>query len=175
MKRFLIILALVAAVTNVAVAQFSQERSSTASKAKKQRVEPSYAWSVSEPLGLHYPSTIDTIHLDYHRTMVPSMVSDAWATTGNYGAPGQNQIFFERPLTGEFFFEDAIGAWLHDTRTMRYYNTRIPMTLLSHSTGGDKYLTGSILDINQVVWLSMYCLKRWDAHTKAQHVLSSKE
>ena len=139
MKRFLIILALVAAVTNVAVAQFSQERSSTASKAKKQRVEPSYAWSVSEPLGLHYPSTIDTIHLDYHRTMVPSMVSDAWATTGNYGAPGQNQIFFERPLTGEFFFEDAIGAWLHDTRTMRYYNTRIPMTLLSHSTGGDKY------------------------------------
>ena len=139
MKRFLIILALVAAVTNVAVAQFSQERSSTASKAKKQRVEPSYAWSVSEPLGLHYPSTIDTIHLDYHRTMVPSMVSDAWATTGNYGAPGQNQIFFERSLTGEFFFEDAIGAWLHDTRTMRYYNTRIPMTLLSHSTGGDKY------------------------------------
>ena len=139
MKRFLIILALVAAVTNVAVAQFSQERSSTASKAKKQRVEPSYAWSVSEPLGLHYPSTIDTIHLDYHRTMVPSMVSDAWATTGNYGAPSQNQIFFERPLTGEFFFEDAIGAWLHDTRTMRYYNTRIPMTLLSHSTGGDKY------------------------------------
>ncbi len=139
MKRFLIILALVATVTNVAVAQFSQERSSTTSKAKKQRVEPSYAWSVSEPLGLHYPSTIDTIHLDYHRTMVPSLVSDAWLTTGNYGAPGQNQIFFERPLMGEFFFEDAIGAWMHDTGTMRYYNTRIPMTLLSHSTGGDKY------------------------------------
>ena len=139
MKRFLIILALVAAVTNVAVAQFSQERSSTTSKAKKQRVEPSYAWSVSEPLGLHYPSTIDTIHLDYHRTMVPSLVSDAWLTTGNYGAPGQNQVFFERPLMGEFFFEDAIGAWMHDTGTMRYYNTRIPMTLLSHSTGGDKY------------------------------------
>ena len=140
MKRFLIILALVAAVTNFAVAQPNiQEPSKLPTKSKKQRVEPSFAWSVSEPLGLHYPSTIDTIHLDYHRTMVPSMVSDAWLTTGNYGAPGQNQIFFERPLTSEFFFEDAIEAWMHNTGTMRYYNTRIPMTLLSHSTGGDKY------------------------------------
>jgi len=128
----------VAALMNNAVAQFTQEHSQTA-KVKKQRVEPSYAWSVGEPLGLHYPSTIDTIHLDYHRTMVPSMVSDAWTTTGNYGAPGQNQIFMDRPLTGEFFFEDAIDAWMHNTSTMRYYNTRIPMTLLSHSTGGDKY------------------------------------
>ena len=140
-KAILVILMVaVAAVINIAVAQeFTQEHAKSSSKTKKQRVEPSFAWSVSEPLGLHYPSTIDTIHLDYHRTMVPSLVSDAWLTTGNYGAPGQNQIFFDRPLTGEFFFEDAIGAWMHDTGTMRYYNTRIPMTLLSHSTGGDKY------------------------------------
>jgi len=134
----LILIMMVAAHSHVAEAQFTQESSKPA-KAKKQRVEPSYAWSVSEPLGQHYPSTIDTLHLDYHRTMVPSLVSDAWVTTGNYGAPGQNQIFKDRPVTSEFFFEDAIGAWLHNTGTMRYYNTRIPMTLLSHSTGGDKY------------------------------------
>ena len=141
MKKVLVILVmlLVAATMDVAVAQFTQESASNAPKAKKQRVEPSVAWSVSEPLGLHYTSTIDTIHLNYHRTMVPSMVSDAWLTTGNYGAPGQNEIFFERPLTSDFFFEDAIVAWLHNTGTMRFYNTRIPMTLLSHSTGGDKY------------------------------------
>ena len=141
MKRGLVILTmmLAAMVMTVAMAQFTQESSSKPVKSKKQRVEPSFAWSVSEPLGLHYPSTIDTLFLDYHRTMVPSLVSDAWLTTGNYGAPGQNQIFFERPETSEFFMEDAIKAWLHDTGTMRYYNTRIPMTLLSHSTGGDKY------------------------------------
>ena len=141
MKKVLVILVmlLVAATMDVAVAQFTQESASNAPKAKKQRVEPSVAWSVSEPLGLHYTSTIDTIHLNYHRTMVPSMVSDAWLTTGNYGAPGQNEIFFERPSTSDFFFEDAIVAWLHNTGTMRFYNTRIPMTLLSHSTGGDKY------------------------------------
>ena len=141
MKKVLVILVmlLVAATMDVAVAQFTQESASNAPKAKKQRVEPSVEWSVSEPLGLHYTSTIDTIHLNYHRTMVPSMVSDAWLTTGNYGAPGQNEIFFERPSTSDFFFEDAIVAWLHNTGTMRFYNTRIPMTLLSHSTGGDKY------------------------------------
>ena len=139
-KRLVILLmVMVAAVMNIAVAQEFTTEKPKSTKTKKQRVEPSYAWRVSEPLGLHYPSTLDTIHLDYHRTMVPSMVSDAWLTTGNYGAPGQNQIFFERPLAGEFFFEDAVDAWLHDTGTMRYYNTRIPMTLLSHSTGGDKY------------------------------------
>ena len=143
MKKVLAILVLIAAAAMVipAVAQSSlgNTGSSKSSSVKKQRVEPSVAWSVSEPLGLHYPSTIDTIHLDYHLTMVPTGVSDAWLTTGNYGAPGQNQIFMERPLMSEFFFEDAITAWMHDTGTMRYYNTRIPMTLLSHSTGGDKY------------------------------------
>ncbi|MBQ1746266.1 MAG: hypothetical protein II043_03180, partial [Muribaculaceae bacterium] len=85
MKKILVILAMVTvtATMNVAVAQFTQEHSKPA-KSKKQRVEPSYAWSVSDPLGLHFDSTIDTIHLDYHRTMVPSLVSDAWLTTGNY-------------------------------------------------------------------------------------------
>ena len=52
-----------AATMNVAEAQFVQESSSKPAKSKKQRVEPSVAWTVSEPLGLHYPSTIDTIHL----------------------------------------------------------------------------------------------------------------
>ena len=130
----------VAAAMNVAAAQELEHASSKQQPAKKmQRVEPSYAWSVSDPLGLHYPSTIDTLSEDYHRRFVPSMVSNAWATTGNYGAPGQDQIFMNRPAVSDFFLEDAIGAWMHNTSTMRWYNTRIPMTLVGHSTGGDKY------------------------------------
>ena len=113
-----ILVMLCAMAMNIAVAQGPNLDQAKPAKGKKQRVEPSYAWSVSDPLGLHYPSTIDTLFLDYHRTMVPSLVSDAWLTTGNYGAPGQNQIFFERPtVTGEFFFEDAIEAW--NTRVER--------------------------------------------------------
>ena len=85
MKRCFVILAvmLAASVMTAAMAQIPLEGSSKPAKSKKQRVEPSFAWSVSDPLGLHFPSTIDTLFLDYHRTMVPSLVSDAWLTTGN--------------------------------------------------------------------------------------------
>jgi len=106
---------------------------------EKQQLAPPVAWRVTEPLGQRYDASIDTLFEDYHRTVVPSMVSEAWATTGNYGGPGQNQVFFNRPITSEFFFEDAIDAWMHNTATQRFYNTRIPMTLMSYTTGGDKY------------------------------------
>lgn len=107
--------------------------------AKRQKVAPSYAWTISEPLGLHFPGTIDTLQYNYYRTAIPSLVSHAYATTGNYGAEGQNQIFFERSATSDFFFEDALEAWLPSVATQVYYNTRIPMTLMSYTFGGNRY------------------------------------
>lgn len=122
-------------------AQFQSLTSATsgAAKSKKVKVEPSYAWSISEPLGLHYESTIDTLFLNYHKSFIPSHQSTAWASTGNFGASGQNQIFFQRKPTSDFFFQDAIDSWLPGVATQRYYNTRIPMTIISHNTGGNKY------------------------------------
>ena len=66
------------------------------------------------------------------------MVSKAYATTGNLGAEGQDQIFFDRPDYSNFFFEDALAAWLPSINTQRYYNTRIPMTIVSYNTGGNR-------------------------------------
>ena len=137
-----IIITVFAIATSVSVhAQFQTETgtSNVPKKQKKVKVEPSYAWSISEPLGLHYESTIDTLFLNYHKASIPSHQSNAWATTGNFGASGQNQIFFERKPMSEFFFRDAIDSWLPSVETQRYYNTRIPMTLISHTTGGNKY------------------------------------
>ena len=53
---------------------------------KPVEVAPSYAWKIMPPLGLHEEADIDTNFIDYSRQSVPSAVSDAWATTGNYGA-----------------------------------------------------------------------------------------
>lgn len=109
-----------------------------ASAKRNQGLAPSYAWTITEPLGQRYESTIDTLQYNYHLQAVPSMVSKAYATTGNLGAEGQNQIFFDRSAASNFFFEDAIEAWIPSLKTQKYYNTRIPMTILSYNTGGSK-------------------------------------
>ncbi|MCH5346298.1 MAG: hypothetical protein J1E63_04275, partial [Muribaculaceae bacterium] len=106
--------------------------------AGKQRVAPSFAWKTIAPLGLHKPATIDTLLYNYYQFSVPSEVSEAYATTGNLGAEGLNMIFFDRKPYSQFFFNDGLRAWLPSQDTHKFYNTRIPMTLLSYNTGGGK-------------------------------------
>jgi hypothetical protein len=64
--------------------------------------------------------------------------SDAWTCTGNLGAEGINSIWSERPAMSDFFFRDALTKWIPTTETMKFYNTRIPMTLLSYNASGGK-------------------------------------
>ena len=106
---------------------------------KKQVVAPSRAWTLSDPLGLQYSVPLDTAHENYHDNFIPSLRSKAWATTGNYGAAGQDQIFFNRPAATNFFLDDAMNTWLPSIDNQVFYNTRIPMTLLGYATGGDKH------------------------------------
>ena len=105
---------------------------------KKAKVAPSYAWTISQPLGNHYESTIDTLTYNYAQKFVPWLISDAYATTGNYGNPGQTQIFFQRPQASDFVFEDNM-PFVPDISKHRYYNSRRPMTILAYSWGGNKY------------------------------------
>lgn len=105
---------------------------------KEQTLEPSYAWTATAPLGLHEPATIDTLLYNYYQFSIPALTSDAYATTGNYGGPGVNNIFFDRKATSEFYFEDVLRPWVYDAQDQVYYNTRIPMTLLSYNWGGGR-------------------------------------
>lgn len=101
-------------------------------------LEPSYSWTLVDQLGLRRPSTIDTLYDDYSLRFVPSGISAAYATTGNYGAEGKNMIYSERKNTSDFFFRDALNPWLPSFQKTKFYNTRIPMTLLSYNFGGGK-------------------------------------
>lgn len=114
---------------------------------KGPEIASSYAWKLLAPLGLREDASIDTLYEDYSRTAVPSAVSDAWATTGNYGAEGLNMIFSERPAMSDFFFRDAVTHWLPSFGTQKFYNTRIPMTLLGFTTAGTKENTQELLSI----------------------------
>ena len=99
----------------------------------------SSAWTITQPLGQRFESTIDTLQYNFYQKFIPSNQSIAYATTGNYGAPGMTQIFFDRKHGNEFFFEDVIETWIIKVKNQKYYNTGVPMTLLSYATGGTKY------------------------------------
>ncbi|MDE7407606.1 MAG: putative porin, partial [Muribaculaceae bacterium] len=107
--------------------------------AKNPVIAPSWAWTPIPPLGLHEPATIDTLMLNYAQESVPSIaVSPAYATTGNFGAEGLNMLFMERESPCDFFFFDALRPYLPFGKPQKFYNTRIPMTLLTYNTGGGK-------------------------------------
>ncbi len=114
------------------------QRKPEALSAPKPVIAPSYAWKMIEPLGLREKTTLDTLPTNYGQQSVPSMRSDAWATTGNLGAEGINMIISKRQAMSKFFLEDAISTWLPSVHTMKFYNTRIPMTLLSFNSAGGR-------------------------------------
>lgn len=111
---------------------------SNATPADSTVVQQVYAWKAESLLGTRITSNVDTLHTNFAQEMVPNMISDAYATTGNYASEGYNMIYFDRPQVGPFFFRDALSYWLPSTGSMTYYNTHIPMTLLSYTTGGSK-------------------------------------
>ena len=101
-------------------------------------IAPSFAWKLLAPLGLREESTIDTLFVDYSRRSIPSEVSDAWATTGNYGSQGLNMILDHRAPLSDFYFRDAVEHWLPSHDKTRFYNTRIPMTLVGFTSSGGR-------------------------------------
>ncbi|MDE6310205.1 MAG: putative porin [Muribaculaceae bacterium] len=131
--------AIIVLVTTTARAQSSgHDGHSHSGHSKNQNLVKSRAWSLTEPLGLREPATIDTLLYNYWQKSVPSEVSDAWASTGNLGAEGIDMIFSGRSMMSDFFFRDALEPWLLDFKKMRFYNTAQPMTLLSYNTSMGK-------------------------------------
>lgn len=101
-------------------------------------VEPSYAWGLLQPLGLHHEATIDTLLYNYYLTAVPSAVSNAFATTGNQASAGKNMIFMDQEPVSPFFLKDAKRFWLPSEKDQKFYNTRIPMSIVGYNTGGGR-------------------------------------
>lgn len=125
MRRFYLILCIVALAA-------------LALQAKKTVVPPATAWSVSSLLGHRYEADIDTSMINYSHTAIPSAISDAWVTTGNYGAPGYQMIFLDRTAMSDFFFRDAVTPWIPTIEKHKFYNSRIPVTFVGYTAGGGR-------------------------------------
>ncbi len=96
------------------------------------------AWTINTPLGNHSAATVDTLLYNFQRAYVPSMKTDAFATTGTLGAEGINMIFMNRPASTTFFFDDALAYSLPSMKTFKMYNTYTPMTIASYNFSGNK-------------------------------------
>lgn len=111
---------------------FAQSQSSSSNKTKKS-YPPGYAWTLDSPLGLHQASSIDTLLYNYQRTFIPTLTSDAWASTGQLAGPGLDMIYFNRTIDTPFFFNNAIQNWIPTFNKTKFYNVYIPMTLLGYN------------------------------------------
>lgn len=98
--------------------------------------EPS-AWTLTYPLGFHISADVDTAQYNYQRRSIPAMASDAWATTGNLGAPGENLLWFQRPKKSEFLFYNSLEFWLPSFAKQKFHNTYVPTTILQYNYTGN--------------------------------------
>ncbi|MDO4336285.1 MAG: putative porin [Bacteroidales bacterium] len=98
--------------------------------------EPS-AWTLTYPLGFRIEADVDTAQYNYQRRSIPSMASDAWASTGNLGAPGTNLLWFQRPERSDFLFYNSLEFWLPSFAKQKFYNTYIPTTILQYNYTGN--------------------------------------
>ena len=105
---------------------------------KQDTVKQGTAWTLTFPLGDHVESVIDTLTYNYQRYSIPTLQTDAFATTGNLGAPGINLLFFHRPERQTFFFKDALDTWLPSFSNQKFYNIYVPTTILQYGFAGNK-------------------------------------
>lgn len=99
---------------------------------------PSTAWSPLPPLGLHTPAPIDTLSYNLFSSAIPSAYSPAFATTGNQASEAINMVYMDRQPMSRFWLLDAKRFWLPSETNMRFYNTAIPMSIVSYNTGGGR-------------------------------------
>lgn len=95
------------------------------------------AWTLTYPLGFHLAADVDTAQYNYQRRSIPSMASDAWATTGNLGSPGTNLLWFERPQQSDFLFYNSLEFWLPSFSKQKFYNIYVPTTILQYNYAGN--------------------------------------
>ncbi|MDE6017526.1 MAG: putative porin, partial [Muribaculaceae bacterium] len=94
------------------------------------------AWTLTYPLGFHVPADVDTAQYNYQRRSIPTMASDAWATTGNLGSPGMNLLWFEKAKPSGFIFFDALEFWMPSFAKQKFHNIYVPTTILQYNYCG---------------------------------------
>ena len=104
----------------------------------KEKIGEPYAWRLSETLGTRYSVPIDTLHLNFYQTDQPYSWDDGSTGAGYLGGPSMSRIVLNRDEMPEFIFKFPFMRNIVTPQTYTFYNTRLPMTLLSYMSGASK-------------------------------------
>ena len=97
-----------------------------------------FAWRLSETTGERYRVPIDTLHLNYFQTDQPYSWDDGATGAGYFGGPSMSRIVMNRAEMPEFIFKFPLLKYIVTPKSYTFYNTRVPMTLLSYLSGASK-------------------------------------
>ncbi len=109
------------------------------SKAPEKVVDPKIElWYLKDYGALLDSTDLDTLQ-DYYHLYNPVFRNTITASyLGNYGLPYQNNDFFGRESTMDFFFSRSREAYLLTPEKLKFYNTRTPYTLLDYTQSENK-------------------------------------
>lgn len=95
-----------------------------------------YSWTLDVRTGNRTPQVPDTLLYNFQQTTIPDGYSVAMGFLAPVGAPSFSKIFFERPESSSFIFNDAYYPYLKDPGRNVFMNTRVPYSRLNYQRGG---------------------------------------
>lgn len=104
----------------------------------KEKIGEPYAWRLTETLGTRYRVPIDTLHLNFFQTDQPYSWDDGSTGAGYLGGPAMSRVVFNRKDLHNFMFKSPFMRNIVTPQTYTFYNTRLPMSLLSYMSGASK-------------------------------------
>lgn len=99
---------------------------------------PIYGWKVSPKLGERTFVEIDTSLIDFHQSTLVDGKDVAVSYLGNVGSPAQTKIFFNRPETSRFIFQDVLSYWRKRPEDHIFLNTKVPYSNIFYQESGGK-------------------------------------
>lgn len=102
----------------------------------KVETPPIYVWKITPRLGERIFVPMDTLMHNFHQQSLVDGQSVAMGYLGNIGSPAQSKIFFDRPESSPFVFEDGMYLWRKNPGDQYFMNTKVPYSNVTYLSGG---------------------------------------
>lgn len=103
-----------------------------------QRLARMTIWTIDARTGNRLPALSDTILHNYQQSTLPDGESVVMGFLGPLGSPSFSKIFFDRPETEQFVYNNSYLSYLKKPEELLFVNTRVPYARLDYQRSGNK-------------------------------------